>query len=145
MIEQFLAIDPGITTGYALLDRTGELLQSGNLDMGDLIAGDTCIEEYSHYNKPEKVTLVIIEEIPKFANSQLGRDLREIIEYLSRLFPNATWIRPTDWKSIGPVANHPLPPKWADEPYTTHEKDAFRIGVYYITRRGVINGESNGK
>ena len=138
MIKRILAIDPGITTGYCIMSTDGTIIESGNLDIDDLLEEETVLDDYAVYSTlTMPTTLVVIEEIPTFANSELGRSLRAVIEHLTRMYPMANWIRPTEWKSIGPISNYPVPKTWTLRMKTPHQKDAFRIGTYYLTRKGV--------
>lgn len=127
-----LAIDPGVTTGYAILDLQGNILDSGNVLIDDL--SDSIFSTLEE----GKGLRVVMEELPRGIDSRLRRMLEEVVRFLDTRFPMATKFSPGMWKS-SPEARHPL--KWAegleaiDKP-SDHEKDAYHIGLYYLARSG---------
>ena len=130
-----LSFDPGITTGYALISTSGVLLVSGNLDLDDL--RESPILEGM---KNAEGLLVIMETVPIFGNSALGRRLHEVNSILEGFFPTAVKILPGTWKSIPSIINFPVPKTWLGKPMTPHQKDSYRMGMFFlIFRKGALD------
>ena len=126
---KILSLDPGITTGYAILEPNGDLVESGNLCQEDLddsilvaLSSDTNIS-------------VVIEDIPIPTRSPMNRQLAEIVSWLDYHFPKARKVSPGVWKTNLPVANLPIPRKWENSGMTTHQKDAYRMGVWFMLQK----------
>lgn len=134
---KLLALDPGVTTGYALFEvriLDGAYLvehrEWGNLNLEDL--KESLLPTLKSL---EPDLQVIMEKIPLPSVGKLGDSLRRVLEYLHQLFPDAIQVAPGSWKYIlnfttiypliAPLDDH-------DHPPTQHQKDAFYLGVYYI-------------
>lgn len=113
-----LAIDPGLTTGWALVSTDWEVKSSGGLAPENL-------DELNPRNLPPLIG-VIIEDTPIPTYSQLDRKLQEIQSTLRSWFPEAQWIRPGVWKNH-PVAHEPL-----EKSLSPHQKDAIRMAFYFL-------------
>lgn len=121
---KLLALDPGITTGYAFFED-GTLQETGNLAPEDL--SSSILLKYAAYD-PMTIR-VIVENVPIPTMSEMNRTLLGVVSCIRTLFPHATWIRPTIWKQ-GPAASMSVPTTWDDQPLTSHQRDAIRIGYY---------------
>lgn len=132
-MSQVLAIDPGISTGYVLVndidkDPSAELSVkvSGTIAEEDLKKSD--LQKLANRTRLQ----VVIEHVPHPTGGDLAERLMMINQYISYLFPNALKIMPGQWK---PVTQHLRVPAICK---TRHEQDAFRIAYYYryyVTRR----------
>lgn len=121
-----LCIDPGHTTGVALV------LANGDLHLAFELSGDTgtvtsALSLIAEEHSPEDV---VIEQGPRTRDNVYMEDLDA---RLRAQFPDATWLRPVDYKNTPraqlPI-NHPSP----------HVKDAVRMGReinHRLRRRGV--------
>lgn len=117
-----LSIDPGITTGYALLDEEGNVLNVGEASQLNLK------ESLSKFLGIEDLE-VVVESIPIPTRSKMNERLLLILSIINGLFSEQTKISPGTWKPT-PVAFHPCPPG-----VSKHCKDAIRLGVYYIIHK----------
>lgn len=124
-----LTFDPGITTGWALLSDTGELVDCGVLTLEGAQAPDQVEKTYD-------ITTVIIEDVPIPTNSEMNRQLLDLTVLLKVRYPNAVLVRPGVWKTT-PARFASLPEEWNERKLTTHEKDAIHIGLWYVMSQGV--------
>lgn len=118
-----LALDPGITTGYAYFEDD-ELKLSGNLLAEDL--DDSILLELAEIEGLE----VVIEDVPIPTRSQLNFELQKIIGWLQQRFPNAVSVKPSWWKTNLYIRHRSLPASLGPHP-TQHQLDAFYIGIFY--------------
>lgn len=124
-----VAIDPGLTTGYAVVDELGNLIETGNLLPEDL---EESILTEPRYHQDGVIAVIEYTPIPTY--SKMNRLLREVAETIDNLFPNAIKITPGVWKS-SPLAKHfPWP---GSSGATPHQKDAYRLGMYYLLNRSL--------
>ncbi len=123
---RILSLDPGMTTGYALINQDGTLLESGNLLNEDL--SDSVLVKL----EKEENLCVVVEDVPIPTNSKMNRDLMQVKFWMMAHFPQAVQVLPGTWKNHLGVANYPLPWGEEDKGITQHQKDAFRIGIWYI-------------
>lgn len=121
---KLLALDPGITTGYAFFDDF-RLLESGNLLVEDL---DTSI--LVTFQSIENLD-VVIERIPSPSLSPLSIRLAEVVAKLLTMFPNAVYVKPGNWKPNKAVHQVTFPIETFPDP-SPHQRDAFHIGVYAL-------------
>lgn len=113
-----LAIDPGMTTGVAVLNSQGEVILATEL-YGDT---DLVVRTLASVQSDDQV----IEQGPPNRNNAYLDDLDG---RLRQQYPDATWMRPSDWKST-PRAESPV----ADS--SIHVRDAVRMGREHLHRRG---------
>ena len=123
-MSQVLAIDPGISTGFVLVNDIDK-----NTPLTVKICG-TIVEEGLKNSDLQKLAnrtalQVVIEEVPHPAGGDLGQRLMLVNQYLAYLFPKAIKIMPGQWK---PVTRHLRVPAVCK---TRHEQDAFCIAYYY--------------
>jgi len=126
---RILAFDPGMTTGVAVLDSKGNIVSTVALDER-LVVGKA-----KRLKRMYKDTAVVIETGPLWrSDSTLTRTVEG--ELLS-IFPDASLVPPNRWK------NHPAA-KCTEKLTTTHERDAVRLGRWFLARR-ITHGESQDK
>ncbi len=111
-----LAIDPGVTTGVALLNQAGEVILANEL-RGDPSTVAKVLAEIPAED-------VVIEQGP-IGYGRSSAYLEELDFRLKEVFPNATWLRPVEWKGT-PRAQTPVNEK------SVHVKDAVRMGREHI-------------
>lgn len=147
--ERYLAIDPGISTGYATFRANGDLIRTGTLRKGKE-------ELYPFLAKlePERdMTLDIVVEnyrlYPWKAMAQ-SWDSLETVRFIGAIDLWATWCKYSvhlqdpqvksiayKWAGITKPKNHDM----------SHETDAFVHGVYYLQKAGIRRpqqGRNNG-
>lgn len=110
-----LAIDPGITTGVAVLDSTGAVVSSYELS-GD---PEFVIDELER----EAFTCAVIEQGPPGRNNPFLDDLDA---RLRATFTDACWMRPSEWKGS------PRAQQSVDDVRSRHARDAARMGREYL-------------
>ena len=126
--EIVLALDPGITTGYAVTSPTGELIESGNLFHEDIEESLLC-----EIAKRDPSTLkVVMEETLVPTHSSMNRELQSIIVDLMKIFPVFVMIRPGEWKS-SMIATRRFPTLLFPHP-TPHQRDAYHLAMYFISK-----------
>ena len=115
-----LAIDPGMTTGVAVLNSSGEVI------LGTEMRGDphlivATLKEIQHED------VVVEEGLPTRDNAYLD----DLDAQLRETFPDATWVRPSEWK--GTPRSHLALPRRIKSP---HVKDAARMGREHLHQTG---------
>ncbi len=135
----WICLDPGITTGMTLLDDDGELRATtvwGTAEVKDSL--DTMVRalHISGYRIE-----VVIEKMPPGSYGQLGVKLeavrRDIMSVVTETYElPVTMIAPGEWKPSR-VAKTAEVKSWrfAGTPMMTHQKDAYRMGLYAIDKR----------
>ncbi len=119
-----LSLDPGIHTGWAILNEDIEVLAYGTLQSHELGLLDP-----SHPHGPFlNITKVVIEDTPIPTIGQMNSQLRNVIVQLESWYPNAVKIKPGVWKPT-PAGHLALPSH-----FTPHEKDSIRLGTFFLTR-----------
>jgi len=125
-VKIFVGLDPGITTGYAIVSGDGTLLESGNLLHEDLMES-ILVNVVCHPH-----ATVIIEDTPIPTRSSMNRELQEIIGDLIRLFPVHVTIAPGTWKQLG-AAKGAFPTNQFPKP-TPHQRDAYHLVQFYLSK-----------
>jgi hypothetical protein len=114
-----LVFDPGASTGFAAFTSKGELLATAVLSLDEL-------EELVDMCQYAKNTEVVIEASPKWSHNSPVTRIAEAM--LVSAFPSAILIPPTRWKS------HPASHVKLDKGLTIHERDAVRLGMWYLAK-----------
>jgi hypothetical protein len=135
----FIALDPGISTGMAVLDWDGELRASTTWGTEELATSLDALIRGLHLT--DYVVEVVIEAKPPGSYGHLGAKLDEVrrrIDYIVRETYElpVTVLKPSEWKPSD-AAKSAVVKGWrfAGTPMTTHQKDAFRMGRYAVERR----------
>ncbi len=119
-----LALDIGITTGYAVHN-----IESGALIAHGIISEKTFEEELKDLLlkfMPRSSTA----EMPVIIRGDLGNRLQDIAAAMRRvLMRQVEEIGPSMWKTH-PLSKYPLP-----KDLSVHTKDAIRIGLWALTAR----------
>jgi hypothetical protein len=115
-----LSIDPGVTTGIAILHEDGEVFETTTV---------ATREEISNYlylitQKSDEDFGVVVEEGPQ-QSSNYRSHIQGIEEEIKRFFSEITWVQPAQWK------NHPAAVISGLGKRTQHEKDAVGLGRWY--------------
>lgn len=120
---RILAVDPGITTGWAYIDAS--MVQHGIITINT--PANRFPQNHVHNALVSLRTkyvpqMIVIERMPL----KLTPELRKIVEICSDVFSTHHQIAPGEWKPV--TGRLPLP----FSPSTQHEKDAYRMGRYYL-------------
>ena len=117
---RLLSLDLGLTTGWALLDEDGVVLNCGDVEQ----------ERYKEWLKGfiyEWEPDASVVEKPVIIRGPLGDQLAEIIQdtLLEALHP-IHFVTPAEWKQH-PIAKAKVPRK-----VSAHTKDAIRMGIWWL-------------
>lgn len=127
-IMVLLIIDPGVTTGLAVINEFGTVLASDNAQESELpYKLNSLIDEFL----PNRI---IIEEVGTPTLSPLNQQLGRVKAFCKVFFPLSIWVKAADWKQT-PAATMEVPLRWKGEKLTTHQKDSIRIGKWYLRFR----------
>jgi len=128
-----LAIDPGISTGYALINDGRDDSIFCCDQAGTLRPEDICESILVGYSKRLDLH-VVIEDIPIPTMSKMNLQLREVLSELDSLFPDAVKIKPSAWKSNEFVMSRTIALNPEIEG-SQHILDALHIGIFYAVFR----------
>lgn len=117
-----LAFDPGVTVGVCVLDTTGSVLLSVSLawDHFDLDYGRRLRETHS------SVSDVVVEEGPSWTQNH-RIEVQSVEHVLRQVFPDAHWVRPSEWKGTPQASNADIPLG----SITQHERDAVKMATWF--------------
>lgn len=120
MGKRILALDIGITTGFAILyNEPGMTIVE---EYGEIME-DWYQETLKSFNA--RLISHSIAERPVIIRGQLGDRLAHLIAVTEEELPGVKMVDPAQWKS-SPAKDHPTP-----RGTSTHIKDAIRLGVWY--------------
>ncbi len=120
---KLLCLDPGITTGWAAIALVDgkETFSTGNIKLDDL---SVVLHDFKQFSPPD---VVIIEHLPE----KLDAAMRRVDRIVHEVFTEFIEIMPGTWKPV--TGRKPIPPRQTSPYfYTPHERDAYRMGRYYI-------------
>lgn len=135
-----LGIDPGITTGCALVDvqpRSGDkrevsdVQKSMSFFAGDLLVG---LHDQDLLELLADVEVIAMEDTPVPTLGKMNRQLGAVIRYLivavvASGVPKVVYPTPGMWKPVvGKIKRRDLFGDW--HPDTRHEEDAARIALF---------------
>lgn len=137
----YLALDPGITTGWALLDpNSDEILGSSVWGTGEL--KDTLdLLVRKCFTAGMRLTAVV-EKMPNTGKmGPLGQKLEEVRRDIYGTITDVYEIpvrvvAPSEWKPsrVARLGKPKLPKKFNGSPLTPHQRDAILMGRYVIDR-----------
>lgn len=133
-----LSLDPGITTGWAVLDAadgtiigtsvwgTHELKETLDLLVRRIFTGGHTVE-------------CVVEKMPPGSYGKLAtkleavrRDVDFVIRETYEL--KVTMIPPSEWKPSRVARTRKVPGRFDKTPLTPHQKDAIRMGWYFLSK-----------
>jgi hypothetical protein len=123
---RILALDPGLTTGWALIDDS--FVQTGIISAPTKpLSYAPTLSSHVHNSLASLKAkylpkMVVIERMPM----RLTPQLRKIVEDCATVFPTHHLIAPGEWKVFAKLLKLPFSPS------TQHERDAYRMGRYYL-------------
>lgn len=128
--DMVIAIDPGITTGVAVLDDDGDVSYTYTLrGSAEDVVSNLLVEASTIFDAPVTGEDIVIEQGPSVRQIPYLDDLDARLRIA---FPCATWMRPTEWKDY-PGAKDPLGSYVA---VSQHARDAARMGRVYLRKDG---------
>lgn len=131
-----LGVDPGLTTGWAVIDEVGQILGTGNAAPEDVEEVLDEIIRLAHRNK--HVVEVVVERGPLNATGDLSRRLRSVVASIQRVVDTyeitAHTILPGVWKTSA-VGIAPLLEEVNGRKMSPHERDATKMARYHLSRR----------
>lgn len=123
-MKKVLSLDLGITTGFAVYTWDGVLLEHGNID------AEVYAERLRHL-RDDWIVSRSVAELPVIIRGPLGDALQRVIATTEReLMRQVDFVTPSSWKQT--------PYRKLDPPQgklTPHERDAIRLGAWYIATR----------
>lgn len=125
-----LSLDPGVTTGWAVLEDDGAVRDTGNWRPEDLKEG---LEGIVLKWVPDDV---VVEVFPLAASGQLATTLREVVATITEVLTDYTLavdrVTPGVWKTS---SVEPSPKAIDGEKLTPHQRDAIRMGRYHVRHK----------
>jgi hypothetical protein len=127
-VRDLLVLDVGVTTGYALFlyreDTDSWFMEeSGDVELEHLY-GWLVMQDVRNPG------MEVVVELPGGkTRGTLARKLREAEAAVREVFPHATHITPSMWKS-SPAA------RLKADGGSQHQRDAIRIGLWFLTSSG---------
>ena len=141
-IPAVLAIDPGIETGWAVLDReTQAVLGTGVLMPDDVKAGlDTVIRGM---HRAGYALSVVVEEMPHTGrlstlSSRLEQVRRTISSVMETFDFDVRHVLPGTWKPSRVARRAKLPQEFGGKFLLTHQRDAIRLALYVIDKENPV-------
>lgn len=129
-MRKLLALDPGLTTGFAIFNweirytyKSVFPLDWGNFSTDDLSSEISRLLASDGYH-------VIYENIPLIGVGALGDSLQKVMGVVRTLAPTATVTNPGVWKTFPSLEELPVPE--VGKNITPHQRDAYYIGLWYI-------------
>jgi hypothetical protein len=138
MKRAWICLDPGITTGWAVLNEKGEVMATsvwGTAEVKDTL--DLLVRQVFSAG----FTLnAVIERMPPGRFGELGKKLeavrRDIAHIIDETYAIPTvYVLPGEWKPSRVAKTTKVPGQWKGTPLMVHQKDAIRMGRYVIDRQ----------
>jgi len=115
-----VSVDPGLTTGVAIFDRTGELVITASFNCNS----DTKISILVEFLKLWKNSILVMERPPQGGDYNLNR---RIVDRIWVEFDDVELIYPGLWK--------PSMKTRKTKVSSRHEEDAVNMGIYFQQHR----------
>lgn len=141
MPDVIFALDPGQTTGWAMLRRRDKLV----LGMGDLTSqtlGSAIDLLVRGMHRLSYTVVPVVEQMPtpNGVGGSLALELsfvrRTIEHWLSDVFElEVFYVLPGAWKPSRVAQTTECPKTWQGEALSQHQRDAFVMGSYFVGRR----------
>lgn len=138
MKHAWLAIDPGIATGWVLLDDAGKILGTSVWGTAEL---RTSLDLLVRTCYTRGIALdAVVERMPPGKMGQLGVKLEAVRRDISLVLTDTyeiptAYVLPGEWKPSRVARATRFPRHWQGTPLTIHQKDALRMGLYVIDKR----------
>lgn len=141
MGDVIFAIDPGQTTGWAIIRKQDKApLGLGDLNSQELGCGIDLLVRSMH--RLDYRVVPVVEQMPTPGGVESGLEtelkfVRRTIDYwMSDIFElDVVYVLPGTWKTSRVAATTKPPSVWNDRPLSPHMRDAYTMGHYYARRR----------
>lgn len=137
MKHAYLCLDPGITTGWALLAADGSIMGTSVWGTGELAKSlDLVIRQA--FTAGYKLT-VVIERMPNTGKmGVLGQKLENVRHIITNALEtyelHYKLVAPGEWKPSRVAKTTVIPKRFKDTPIVIHQRDAIKMGRYIIDR-----------
>lgn len=141
MREVIFALDPGSTTGWAIIRRRDKaILGMGDFTPDDLGCGIDNLVRAMH--RLDYTLHVVVEQMPTpngvagILATELEFVRRTIDHWVTEVFElPVTYILPGAWKTSAAALTSTPPVEWNNHPASQHMKDAWTMALYYSRKR----------
>lgn len=129
----YLGIDPGVTTGWALIDQGGKLLGQGHFAEDQVYDGLDRLIRGCH--RGARVIRVVVEKMPPGHMGDLAQRLERVRQLIDMIVIDVfelpvVLIAPGEWKRSR-VANNV---RWPEPFKSQHAQDAATMALYYADK-----------
>lgn len=137
MKHAWLSIDPGITTGWALLGDDGKILATSVWGTDEL---QPSLDQLIRAVHAAGTTITaVVEKMPPGVFGELARKLERvratIMNEVETVYELPVYeIAPGEWKPSRVAKTTKVPWKFTNGPLVIHQKDAIRMGRYAIDK-----------
>lgn len=131
-----ICLDPGITTGMAVLDARGDIMATTVWGTGELRQSLDVLVRYLHTHGYQ--THAVIERVPRNEKaSPIGAKLEHVRADIMGLIDDTyaipyALVMPGEWKPSRVARTTKLPKEWRGDELTQHQKDAILMGRYVL-------------
>ena len=129
----WLGIDPGVTTGWAMVEDNGKVIGSGNWSEDEVRPALDTLIRFAH--NEGYVIQAVIERVPRsgigrlsMALARINGAIRELVEEVYEL--RTITVMPGEWKPSRVARTQKRP----HGKLTQHQWDAIRMTLYVIDR-----------
>jgi hypothetical protein len=120
----YVGIDVGLTTGYAVIDDKGQIVECGNLRPEDI--GTSILIGIAAACMRGRDDIKVAIEYPALVTQGREPGLVAPVMTFQSLFPTARPVQPGTWKQSAAAAE-PYPATWHEDKLTAHQKDGIGI------------------
>lgn len=141
MADVIFALDPGITTGWAIIRKQDRaVLGMGDLSSEEVGCGVDLLVRSMH--RLDYRVVPVVEEMPEQGgvSGDLAIELkfvrRTISHWLEDVFElDVTYVLPGTWKTSRVAATTKPPAEFEGRPLSPHMRDAYTMGTYVARKR----------
>lgn len=141
MADVIFALDPGLTTGWAIVRRQDKtILGMGDFSTEELGCGVDALVRSMH--KLGYRVVPVVEQMPtqggtdgaletqlKFVRRMIEHQLEDVFEL------DITYVLPGTWKTSRVALTTKAPRTWNEQPTSQHSRDAYQMGNFYARKR----------
>lgn len=145
MKRYWLSLDPGITTGWALLDPEGKIAGTSVWGTHEIeVSLDQIIRRV--FSSGHELT-VVIEQMPSVGGlGQLAAKLEHVRRTILKVVVDnyelkPVYVPPGVWKTSRVANTMKVPYQFQDTPLLVHQRDAIRMGRYAMDKAGAFAKE----
>lgn len=141
MADVIFSLDPGVTTGWAIIRRQDRaVLGMGDLSSEELGCGIDLLVRSMH--RLDYRVVPVVEQVPDVGGvpGELATELkfvrRTIDHWLDEVFElDVTYVTPGTWKPSRVAVTTDPPEEWNGRGLSQHMRDAFKMAHYFARRR----------